>query len=89
MTAVDGLTVRAEVGGRNLVFAAIFCQHRLRVTLPGAEPEALGSVVYLDTDRPGLRISAPCHAEWAAFHHKAIIEAAEHIWIVAVRECDG
>lgn len=52
-------------------------------------PEALGSVVYLDTDRPGLRISASLHVEWAAKHCGAIIAEAERIWSVVVRECDG
>ncbi|MEU6857724.1 hypothetical protein AB0B28_02420 [Glycomyces sp. NPDC046736] len=86
---VDTLTARAEIGQRQLTFQAIFSQHRLRVVFTGMEPPVLGSVVYLDTDQPGLRISTPLHVEWAARHHEAIIEEAKRIWGVAIRECDG
>lgn len=95
----------ARIGGRRLRFDAIFCQNRLRITmLDGAEsseaeaeeeceagvvPEALGSVVYLDSDRPGLRISAPLHVEWAAQHCEAIIAEGVRIWGIVLRECDG
>lgn len=86
---VDSLTARAVIGDRHLVYEAIFCQLRLRVTFAGTEPEALGSVVYLDTESPGLRISTPLHVEWAALHHEAIINEAKQIWGTVLRERNG
>jgi hypothetical protein len=89
VTTVDSLTARIVIGDRHLVYEAIFCQHRLRVTFAGTEPEALGSVIYLDTDLPGLRISSPLNVEWAALHHEAIINEAKRLWASSLRECDG
>ena len=86
---VDSLTARTVIDDRHLVYEAIFCQHRIRVTFAGTEPEVLGSVVYLDTGFPGLRVSSPLHVEWAALHHEAIINEAKHIWANALRECNG
>jgi hypothetical protein len=84
----------AEVGGRRLRFEAVFRQSRLRITLlrnasESASSEALGSVVYLDSDEPGLRIRSPLHVDGAVQHCAAIIGEAERIWGAALRECDG
>jgi len=86
---VTSLIARSVIGERHLVFEAIFCQHRLRVTFSGEQPGVLGSVVYLDSLEPGLRISEPLHVEWAVLHHEAIIDEAQRIWAVAIRECNG
>jgi hypothetical protein len=86
---VSSLSARAVISERHLFFEAIFCQHRLRVTFSNTEPAILGSVVYLDTAEPGLRVSEPLHVEWAVHNHEAIINEAKRIWAVAIRECDG
>jgi hypothetical protein len=80
---------KAWIGERFLLFDASFCQARIRVTLAGAETRAVGSVIYLDTDQPALRVSSPIDAEWAGMHCAAIIQQARRIWAEAVRECEG
>lgn len=74
-----------------LRFTAIPFQPRLRITFGGidTQPEALGSVIWLDTGSPGLRVSAPLHVEWATLHSEAIIEEATRIWTEVRRDCDG
>ncbi|MFG3338229.1 hypothetical protein [Glycomyces sp. NPDC048151] len=84
-----GLIAHAVIGDRHLNFDAVFSQHRLRVTFSGTEPTVLGSVVYLDSHEPGLRISEPLHVDWAVQRHEAIINEAKRIWSSAIRECDG
>lgn len=80
---------KAWIGERFLRFDASFCQARIRVTFAGAETTAVGSVIYLDTDAPALRVSSPPDAEWAGVHSEAIIEQAKQIWAAVLRECDG
>lgn len=80
---------KAWIGGRFLRFDASFCQARIRVTFAGAETRAVGSVIYLDTAEPALRISSPIDAEWAGMHCVAIIQQAERTWAEALRDCDG
>ncbi|MFC3494526.1 hypothetical protein [Glycomyces rhizosphaerae] len=79
----------AWVDGRLLRFEPVLKQPRLRVILTGTEPQTLGSVISLDTDQAGLRVSAPLHAEWANEQHEAIIAHARRIWAEITRECDG
>lgn len=79
----------AWVDGRLLRFEPVLKQPRLRVIITGPEPEPLGSVIRLDTDQAGLRVSAPLHVEWANEHHEAIIASAHRIWADITRECDG
>ena len=80
---------KAWIGGRFLRFDASFCQARIRVTVDGIGSAAVGSVIYLDTSEPALRVSSPLDAEWAGSHCEAIIRQTERIWVEAVRECDG
>ncbi|MCC3763584.1 hypothetical protein K3N28_10920 [Glycomyces sp. TRM65418] len=81
----------AWIGERLLRFTAIPYQARLRITFGGigTQPEALGSVIGLDTDAPGLRVSAPLHVEWATIHSASIIAEAVSIWNEVRRDCDG
>jgi hypothetical protein len=74
-----------------LRFTAIPFQARLRITFGGidTQTEALGSVIGLDTDTPGLRVSAPLHVEWATLHSAAILTEAARIWAEVRRDCDG
>jgi hypothetical protein len=74
-----------------LRFTAIPFQARVRITFSGSgtRPEALGSVIGLDTDEPGLRVSAPLFVEWATIHSEAIIAEAVRIWAEVRRDCDG
>jgi hypothetical protein len=74
-----------------LRFTAIPFQARIRITFSGNGnlPEALGSVIGLDTDAPGLRVSAPLYVEWATIHSEAIIAEAVRIWAEVRRDCDG
>jgi hypothetical protein len=80
---------KAWIGERFLRFDASFCQARIRVTFAGTETKAVGSVIYLDTEEPALRVSSPLDAEWAGVNCAAIIEQAKRIWAEALRECDG
>lgn len=79
----------AWVDSRLLRFEPVLRQPRLRVIITGAEPETLGSVIRLDTARPGLRVSAPLQLEWADSHREAIIDHAQRTWAEITRECDG
>ena len=71
-------TATALVDGRRLHFEAIVLQARLRVTLadPWEESDVPGSVIHLDTERPGLRVAAPLHVEWATEHSDLIVAEA-------------
>lgn len=80
---------KAWIGERFLRFDASFCQARIRVTFAGTDTNAIGSVIYLDTDRPALRVRSPPDAEWAGVHFEAIIGQAKRIWAEVLRECDG
>jgi hypothetical protein len=51
--------------------------------------EALGSVIRLDTDEPGLRVCAPLEVEWAAANAEAIVAEAVRVWASITRTCDG
>lgn len=79
----------AWVDSRLLRFEPVLKQPRLRVILTGTEPESLGSIIGLDTDQAGLRVSAPLHVEWANEHHETIIAHARQVWAEITRECDG
>jgi hypothetical protein len=81
----------AWIDERLLRFTAIPFQARLRITFGGigAQLEALGSVIGLDTVEPGLRVSAPLHVEWASLHSDAIIDEAVRIWAEIRRDCEG
>jgi hypothetical protein len=74
-----------------LRFTAIPFQARVRITFSGNGnlPEALGSVIGLNTDEPGLRVSAPLYVEWASIHSQAIIAEAVRIWAEVRRDCGG
>ncbi|THV41410.1 hypothetical protein [Glycomyces buryatensis] len=92
MTAQTGqttATARSWIDGKLLRFDTIPFQARLRITLPGEDPEALGSVIRLDTDDPGLRVCAPLHVEWGREHCDAIVAEAVRVWATIVRECSG
>ncbi|MEU6857804.1 hypothetical protein AB0B28_02840 [Glycomyces sp. NPDC046736] len=80
---------KAWIGGRFLRFDASFSQSRIRVTFAGVDTIAVGSVIYLDTDLPALRVSSPIDAEWAGLHCAEIIDEAKRIWAEALRECNG
>jgi hypothetical protein len=81
----------AWIGEHLLRFTAIPFQARVRITFSGTgtQPEALGSVIGLDTDAHGLRVSAPLYVEWATIHSGAIIAEAVRIWAKVRRDCDG
>ncbi|MFC3493017.1 hypothetical protein [Glycomyces rhizosphaerae] len=79
----------AWVDGRRLRFEPVLQQPRLRVIFTGSEPEALGSVIELDTTGPGLRVSAPLHVEWAVEHYEVIVDQAVWVWGEITGERDG
>lgn len=95
MTLAEDLTSArfvAVIGGRRLYFEAFPSQSRFRVTLADAQAgksEALGSVIRLDTDEPGLRVCAPLEVEWAARNAEAIVAEAVEVWDSITRHCDG
>lgn len=84
-------TATIVVDGRRLHFEAMVPQARLRVTLadPWEESDVLGSVIRLDTEEPGLRVSAPLQVEWANLHADHIIAEAARIWSTVTRHCNG
>jgi len=89
---LDGLHFAAVIGGRRLYFAAIPSQARFRVTMARAwemRTDALGSVIRLDTDEPGLRVCAPMEVEWANKHAEKIIAEAVSVWRSISRGCEG
>jgi hypothetical protein len=83
----------ALVDDRRLRFDAVVYQARLRITLTGPgigqQGDTLGSVFALDTETPGLRVSAPLHLEWATNHCEEIVSEAVRIWAAVQRDCDG
>ena len=83
----------AWVGDHRLSYEAVLRQPRLRITMTGPalgqQGTVLGSVVALDTDAPGLRVSAPLHLEWATANSEAIVSEAVRIWSAVQRDCDG
>lgn len=89
-TDSNGLPVLAteRIGERDVRFAALIGQPRLRATFADIEPAALGSVIGLDGDRPELRVCTPIHMEWAATHAPATIAAATRTWSLHQRECE-
>jgi hypothetical protein len=89
---VDGVHFVAAIGGRRLYFEAYPAQARFRVTMAhvwAGKAEALGSVIRLDTDEPGLRVCAPLEAEWAAENAEAIVAEAVRVWASITRNCEG
>jgi hypothetical protein len=89
---VDGIHFVAVIGGRRLYFEAYPAQARFRVTMAhvwAGKAEALGSVIRLDTDEPGLRVCAPLEVEWAAANAEAIVAEAVRVWASIMRSCDG
>lgn len=82
----------AVIGGRRLYFEAIPAQARFRITMAhvwAGSVEALGSVIRLDTDEPGLRVCAPLEVEWAARHMEEIVAVAVGVWADMTRDCEG
>ena len=80
---LDGVRFVAVIGGRRLHFEAFPSQARFRITMAHArsgKAEALGSVIRLGTDDPGLRVCAPLEVEWAARNAEAIVAEAVRVW---------
>jgi hypothetical protein len=89
---IDGIHFVAAIGGRRLYFEAYPAQARFRVTMAhvwAGKAEALGSVIKLDTDEPGLRVCAPLEVEWAAENAEAIVAEAVRVWASITRSCEG
>ena len=89
---IDGIHFVAAIGGRRLHFEAYPAQARFRVTMAhvwAGKAEALGSVIRLDTDEPGLRVCAPLEVEWAAENAEAIVGEAVRVWASITRSCEG
>jgi hypothetical protein len=84
-------TATVLVGGRRLHYEVMVPQARLRVTLadPWEESEVIGSVIYLDSDTPGLRVAAPLQIEWATAHSEVIVSEAVRVWEAVTRTCNG
>ncbi|MCD0442296.1 hypothetical protein LO763_01480 [Glycomyces sp. A-F 0318] len=79
----DGARFAAVIDGRRLYFEAFPAQSRFRVTVADARTgrsAALGSVIRLDTDAPGLRICAPLEVEWATRNAEEIVAEAVDVW---------
>ena len=53
------------------------------------EFETLGSVIKLDSDKPGLRIRAPLEVEWGALHAAEIVAEAVRVWDSITFHCKG
>jgi hypothetical protein len=89
---LDGLHFVAVIGNRRLYFEAIPAQCRFRVTMAhvwAGKAEALGSVIRLDTDEPGLRVCAPMEVEWATRYAEKVVAEAVMIWGSITRGCEG
>lgn len=89
---LDGLHFAAVIGGRRLYYQAIPSQARFRITMARAweqRTEALGSVIWLGTGEPGLRVCAPREVEWATRHAEKIVAEAELIWASIARGCEA
>jgi hypothetical protein len=89
---LDGIQFVTVIDGRRLYFEAYPAQARFRVTMAhvwAGKAEALGSVIRLDTDKPGLRVCAPLEVEWAAENAEAIVAEAVRVWASVTRNCDG
>jgi hypothetical protein len=89
---IDGIHFVAAIDGRRLYFEAYPAQARVRVTMAhvwAGKAEALGSVIRLDSDKPGLRVCAPLEVEWAATNAEAIVAEAVWVWAAITRNCDG
>jgi len=87
-----GFHSTAVIDGRRLDFQAMPMQCRMRITLAdpwAATTTTLGSVIRLDTDEPGLRVSAPLEVDWAATHIEEIIAVAVRVWDSVTRHCEG
>lgn len=88
----DGLHFAAVIGGRRLYFQAFPTQARFRVTMAHAweqRTETLGSVIRLDTSKPGLRVCAPLEVEWAEKHAEKVIAEAVSVWKSISRGCEA
>ncbi|WP_199034200.1 hypothetical protein [Glycomyces salinus] len=79
----------AEIDGRRVEFTPLPFQARLRVTFYEVDPAVLGSVIDLDTDEPGLRVSAPLHLEWGNAHADQLVTEATRIWASLASDCEG
>ena len=89
---LDGVRFVAVIDGRRLYFEAFPPQARFRITTARAQtgkPEALGSVIRLDTDDPGLRVCAPLEVEWAARNAEEIVAEAVKVWDSIAGHCEG
>jgi hypothetical protein len=87
-----GIRFISVIGGRCLHFEAFPSQARFRVTMVRARAgrtEALGSVIRLDTDEPGLRVCAPLEVEWAAENAEEIVAEAVKVWDSITGHCEG
>jgi hypothetical protein len=88
-----GPVAGAAIDGRRMEFSSLPFQARMRITfLNGVhegEPAVLGSVIGLDTDEPGLRVSTPIHLEWGTGHADQIVAEASRIWASLVTACEG
>jgi hypothetical protein len=84
-------TATVQVAGRRLHYEVMVSQARLRVTIadPWEESEVIGSVIYLDSEEPGLRIAAPLQIEWATANSEAIVAEAVRVWEAVTRACNG
>jgi hypothetical protein len=84
-------TATVLVDGRRLHYEVMVPQARLRVTLadPWEGSEVIGSVIYLDREKPGLRVSAPLQIEWATAHEELIVAEAVRVWDAVTRACNG
>jgi hypothetical protein len=89
--SIAAYTATVLVDGRRLHYEVIVPQARLRVTLadPWEVSEAIGSVIYLDSEQPGLRVSAPLQIEWATAHEELIVAEAVRVWDAVTRACNG
>jgi hypothetical protein len=82
-----------EIGSRQLRFALVPNQPRLRVTFMDYRPPLLGHVTGLDSEEPVCHVAESAHLDWARAgeHMRHIIEAAVIAWrrSCETRECDG
>lgn len=88
----EGIHFVAAIGGRRLYFEAYLPQARFRIMMAyvwAGKAEALGSVIKLDTEEPGLRVCAPLEVEWAAKHADEIVAEAARVWDSITRYCEG